>query len=731
MATQLLRTSRTESNPYRPDLPESFSDVSPELYQFLREVIETLREQHNYTQAGDSTFSWELLTRIDLQKFHTLGSLGRFYHPQFGIIQARYVKYHGISNVTIGGPVGFLRETSAETWTVTNDLALSDSDAILGLMGAYTQPVDGSYGWVITHGANLQGVLIRTGLPIALFDRLTWNTSGELATGEAGRVIGSVTCVLNLTQIDTDVWEIPPGSLFVEAMADSELSTINLVNEVAEPIYLRLNVLESTLAQITGSAGIGGLTIRISEAEAAIITAHFVIAAESDQRMIAINSLSNRISDLELTGGGTGFVTTGAFLQLTDQLTDAESTLLDFTQATGVRLGDLDSRVSNLQSWRVETDLAIEGTAQGFGALSTRITNLNFVQLIDVPNSYLSQAGKSLRVNALETGLEFYSLFGVPAGGVAGNLLVKNSATNGDSSWVVAFAPSGRIAANTVQAAISELEQESISSIANSTDNAIVRWDGLTGQLIQNSLITVSDLGYLTHNVAASTAAEVISVVTAGSTTRFSVRADGRVDWNLSGPGGFLSWTGLSAIIGTNATATQLDLQVSGTLVAALTPGLVAVAGNLTVADQAFAVGWDGSTQVPTKNAVYDQVQVLITSIGTKLTGTTLLAASGTAPALNAPWTNLGGANALLRIRKSPDGIVHVQGTITATVGSPTAGVVLFTLPAGSRPQATQSFAVAMSGGTGRIEILANGSVVMQVGNTASTSLDGINFIGI
>lgn len=38
---------------------------------------------------------------------------------------------------------------------------------------------------------------------------------------------------------------------------------------------------------------------------------------------------------------------------------------------------------------------------------------------------------------------------------------------------------------------------------------------------------------------------------------------------------------------------------------------VLAVTGNLTVTDQAFSTSWNGSLQVPTKNAIYDRLQVL------------------------------------------------------------------------------------------------------------------------
>jgi len=70
-----------------------------------------------------------------------------------------------------------------------------------------------------------------------------------------------------------------------------------------------------------------------------------------------------------------------------------------------------------------------------------------FTDLIDVPSSYVGQALKGVRVNAGATGLEFFTASG---GGT-------------------------------------------ITGPGSSTDNAIVRWDGATGTIIQNSAVLIDD----------------------------------------------------------------------------------------------------------------------------------------------------------------------------------------------------------------------------------------------
>jgi hypothetical protein len=72
----------------------------------------------------------------------------------------------------------------------------------------------------------------------------------------------------------------------------------------------------------------------------------------------------------------------------------------------------------------------------------------------------------------------------------------------------LANSPSGNLAATTVQAALNELQGDidtinadivdDVEGPASSTDNAIARFDGTTGKLLQNSQLIISDSGDLT-----------------------------------------------------------------------------------------------------------------------------------------------------------------------------------------------------------------------------------------
>lgn len=78
---------------------------------------------------------------------------------------------------------------------------------------------------------------------------------------------------------------------------------------------------------------------------------------------------------------------------------------------------------------------------------------------------------------------------------------------------------------------------------ASATDNAVVRYDGTTGKLIQNSAVTVEDSGALRLNGSSSGYVALAPAAAAGSTTYTLPSADGTNGQVLSTDGsGTLSW---------------------------------------------------------------------------------------------------------------------------------------------------------------------------------------------
>jgi len=75
---------------------------------------------------------------------------------------------------------------------------------------------------------------------------------------------------------------------------------------------------------------------------------------------------------------------------------------------------------------------------------------------------------------------------------------------------------------------------------------------------------------------------------------------------------------------------------------------------------------------------------------------------------------------------KGSDGIVTLKGLVKS--GTATQGTVIATLPAGYRPAQSKIYPVTQNWNLGRVDIKSNGDIVLQIGSSSWTSLDGINF---
>ncbi len=117
-------------------------------------------------------------------------------------------------------------------------------------------------------------------------------------------------------------------------------------------------------------------------------------------------------------------------------------------------------------------------------------------------------------------------------------------------------------------------------------------------------------------------------------------------------------------------------------------------------------------------------------AIGAATAGHTHASEAWTAATLVNSWVNFGSGYNTAAFFKDPIGIVHLRGLIKG--GTTTAGTLLFTLPAGYRPAATEYFNVqAISGSTyviGRVDVFSNGQVQFQTGANTALSLDGLTF---
>src|SRR3546814_10599232 len=73
-----------------------------------------------------STFHWGVLTEVSATPLYNLGSIGRFYHDEFGISIARYCKFTSFEKtIAKATPVG-LNTRLNQHWVVTNRIDLRD-----------------------------------------------------------------------------------------------------------------------------------------------------------------------------------------------------------------------------------------------------------------------------------------------------------------------------------------------------------------------------------------------------------------------------------------------------------------------------------------------------------------------------------------------------------------------------------------------------------------------------
>lgn len=175
-----------------------------------------------------------------------------------------------------------------------------------------------------------------------------------------------------------------------------------------------------------------------------------------------------------------------------------------------------------------------------------------------------------------------------------------------------------------------------VTGAASSTDNAIARFDGTTGKVIQDytsGAPTISDTGVVTlqkqlvTKSSNGTAAGDISIIGDDSLlfpkgiqfdgtnatinffyggARYGAFAGGGEGWKLISTLQF-SWSSSSSDVVTSA---DTGLARSAAGIVKITDGSSG-AGDLTVADQVYGVEWNGSLEVPTKNAVYDKIETL------------------------------------------------------------------------------------------------------------------------
>jgi hypothetical protein len=172
----------TELVPFTATVPDSIRAVSPDLYEFLRQMLVDTRKDSLRTQLGGSTLSVDVMQAVDSTPRYTLGATGTFYHETYGIFTATYVRYQ--DSVTAAQPVGYAPNMARFDWTVTRDSLRSIDGVPRGFPAADAQA--GQFGWIVQSGVNLAPIPLKA----AAGDYLSWSTVG-LVLG-AARPVGQV-----------------------------------------------------------------------------------------------------------------------------------------------------------------------------------------------------------------------------------------------------------------------------------------------------------------------------------------------------------------------------------------------------------------------------------------------------------------------------------------------------------------------------------------------------------
>lgn len=238
------------------------------LFHMMREQTEQLRQQHEKTQAGDTTMPWEFLTRLSTERLYTLGAQGRFYHDDYGMIVARYVQFSKmIPAEFVNAPAGTLASSDRVDWVVTNDFSRSGPNLVTGIIAAYTLPTEGEYGWVITCGANHTNLKLNAPGLVSQGQDLVWDSFESLSVNGAGTVVGRIWSKKGIANLS-------PGMVFINLEGPSRGLIESWFNVKFSDLTKRITDLADRVASLEGSTDwtktIAGIQQDITELEQAL-----------------------------------------------------------------------------------------------------------------------------------------------------------------------------------------------------------------------------------------------------------------------------------------------------------------------------------------------------------------------------------------------------------------------------------------------------------------------------
>lgn len=222
-----------------------------------------------------------------------------------------------------------------------------------------------------------------------------------------------------------------------------------------------------------------------------------------------------------------------------------------------------------------------------------------FIDLKDAPNTFLGSALKVVSVNALETAL----VFTTGGGGGGSGTVTDFIFTNGNGI-------SGSVATSTTTPTLSL----ALGAITPSS----VAIGGLIGSRLLAVKGDVADGIATLERTNASTNQAVGTVIIKGTSTgdmaddfgaafQFAIEDNAGVEnliANIQGVRSGADNSGRMNIVTTNAGTPFIALSIDENQDAEFF-------GSVVVPDEAYGVSWDGSLEVPTKNALYDKIQTI------------------------------------------------------------------------------------------------------------------------
>ena len=353
----------SEPNPWPTTVPVPVE----ELMAYLQEQAQTLREQHSLNTAGDTTFSWVLLTQIDTAPRYRVGSLGRFFHPNGSVIRARYCRL-GFMEATewLGAPVGLELGEGVAPWTVTNSLNKSHLDLVIGLGAWYSSPQSNSYGWVIVEGFSIHGVLCLNNTSIALGSPLVWTDGLGVMSGTvgAGRTLGKVARLP--LPAEGDHWQLSPGTIFVELGSDSKTQITSWITQTIAPLTSQVNALQDLVEQELGDSRIANLETALDADVAARLELAALLTQSNGTFSQNVNALAKRVSTLESKELG---VSTADLNQVSSDFSSTVGNLSVAVASHTAQLTSIDSRLTDAQE-------IVSGVPDSLGALQLAINTL-------------------------------------------------------------------------------------------------------------------------------------------------------------------------------------------------------------------------------------------------------------------------------------------------------------------------------------------------------------------